>query len=364
MERGLCPTCERPLEGQRDLLIKKYEDSAANAMAEKEKLAAGIAAQTEKIEGATRSRSNLRAAFDEINAQKSRRSALQAQLRGQAMQMHELQSEIGDLTTKIDGLGSVSFDAGKLAEVEAALKALTSLVMEHAALSRRLEDLPGLESEIGLRQKELADIEQRQGQLALEIQALGYAESDYLEARKSEATLKPLHDRFLSLSERVAQIPALNERIKRQEQEIERLDLALKALHISQRDLGYDPREFEALSKEKKELGASEKEAQTIRLTMAGETEAKERLAAAREAQQKLNLDLMECRQNLSALAYSPQEHEKAKSMLAHAEGELEAARKAGFRDGRCRWAYSWPPGRDLFRKHRGKRNWRRRLPW
>ena len=26
---GLCPTCERPLEGQRDLLIKKYENSAA-----------------------------------------------------------------------------------------------------------------------------------------------------------------------------------------------------------------------------------------------------------------------------------------------------------------------------------------------
>ena len=161
--QGLCPTCERPLEGQRDLLIKKYEDSAAIAKAEKEKLAAGIAAQTEKIEGATRSRSSLRAAFDEINSQKSRRSALQAELRSLAMQMQELQSEIRDLTTKIEGLGSVSFDAGKLAEVEAALKALTPLVMEHAALSRRLEDLPGLQSEIGLRQKELADLKQRQG---------------------------------------------------------------------------------------------------------------------------------------------------------------------------------------------------------
>jgi len=325
---GLCPTCERPLEGQRDLLIKKYEDSAANARAEKEKLAAGIAAQIEKIEGATRSRSNLRAAFDEINDQKSRRSALQAQLRGQAMQMHELQSEIRDLTTRIDGLGSVSFDAGMLAEVEAACKALTPLVMEHAALSRQLEDLPGLESEIGLRQKDLAVLMERQEQLALEIQALGYAESDYLEARKRDATHKPLHDRFLSLSERVGQIPALKERISRQEQEIEMLDLDLQALHISQRDLGYDPREFEALSWEKKELGAAEKEAQKIRLTMAGEIEAKERLAAALQARQKLNLDLNKCRQNLSALAYSPEEHEKAKAMLASAECELDAARK------------------------------------
>ena len=95
---GLCPTCERPLEGQRDLLIKKYENSAMYAKVEKEKLAAGIAAQTEKIEGTTRSRSNLRAAFDELNAQKSRRSALQADLRSLAMQMHESQTEHqGDL---------------------------------------------------------------------------------------------------------------------------------------------------------------------------------------------------------------------------------------------------------------------------
>ena len=144
---GLCPTCERPLEGQRDLLIKKYENSATFANAEREKLAAGIAVQIEKIEGATRSRSNLRAAFDELNAQKSRRSALQSELRSLAVQMHESQSEIKEISTKIEGLGTVSFDAAKLAKVETALKALTPLVMEYAALSRRLEDLPGLESE-------------------------------------------------------------------------------------------------------------------------------------------------------------------------------------------------------------------------
>ena len=117
--------------------------------------------------------------------------------------------------------------------------------------------------------------------------------------------------------------------MKRQEQEIERLDLALKALHISQRDLGYNPQEYEALSKEKKDLGAAEKEAQKIRLMVAGEIEARERLAAALAALEKLNLDLNECRQHLFALAYSPEEHEKAKAMLASAEAELEVARKA-----------------------------------
>ncbi|MCX6673815.1 MAG: hypothetical protein NTY37_08570, partial [Methanothrix sp.] len=326
---GLCPTCERPLEGQRDLLIKKYEKSAESARAEKEKLAARIAAQTEKMEGATRSRSNLRAAFDELNAQKSRRSALQADLKSLAMQMHESQTEQKDLSAKIEGLGTVGFDAGKLALVEAALKALGPLVVEYAGLSQRLEDLPGLEAEIALRERELAALKERQGQLTLQIEALGYAESDYLEARKRQATLKPLHDRFLQLSERAAQIPTLKERIKRQEQEIERLDLAMKALHLSQKDLGYNPQEYEALTKEKKDLGAAEKEEQKIRLMTAGEIEARERLAAALAALEKLNRDLKECRQHLFALAYSPEEHEKAKAMLARAEAELEMARKA-----------------------------------
>ena len=62
---------------------------------------------------------------------------------------------------------------------------------------------------------------------------------------------------------------------------------------------------------------------------MAGEIEARERLAAALAALEKLNLDLKECRQHLLALAYSSEEHEKAKAMLASAEAELEMARKA-----------------------------------
>jgi len=327
--KGLCPTCEQPLEGQRDLLIKKYENSAISAKTEKEKLAAGIAAQTEKIEGATRSRSNLRAAFDELNAQKSRRSALQADLRSLAMQMHESQTEQKEISVKIEGLGTVSFDAVKLAQVEAALKALVPLVLEYAGLSQRLEDLPDLEEEIVQQKKELAALKERQEQLINQMQALSYAESDYLEARKRQVTLKPLHDRFLAVSERAAQIPAITERRKRQEQEIERLDLALVALQVSQRDLDYNPKEYEALFKEKRTLAAAESEAQKIRVTVAGEIEARERLAAALTALEKLNLDLRECRQHLSALAYSREEHEKTKAMLASAEEELEMARKA-----------------------------------
>ena len=277
---GLCPTCERPLEGQRDLLIKKYEASAAKAGVELKKLAARVASQKELIEGATKSRSNLARAFDELNAQKSRRSALQADLKSLALQMHESQTEINEISAGIEGLGTVSFDTVKLEKAETALKALAPLVLEYAGLCLRLEDLPGLEVEIDRLQSDQAALKERQGQLVRQIEALGYKESDYIEARKRQVTLKPLHDRFLSLRERARQIPAIEERIKKQETEIVRLDKSLKALQDSQRDLGYNPHEYETLFKEKKDLAAAESEAQKIRVLIAGEIEIKERQAA------------------------------------------------------------------------------------
>ena len=326
---GLCPTCERPLEDQRDLLIKKYENSAAEARVEQEKLAARVAAQKELIEGATRSRSNLARAFDELNAQKSRRSALQADLKSLAIQMHESQTEQKEIMARIERLGTVSFDAAKLEQTELDLEALGHLVMEYAGLSLRLEGLPGLEMEMAQGQREFSALKERQGQLIRQIQDLGYTESDYMDARERQATLKPLHDRFLSLSERVAQIPALKERVIGQEKEIERLDLGLSALHSSQKELGYEPSQYEALFKELKGLGPAESEAQKIRVMIAGEMETEERLKAARAAAEKLKLDLKECREQLLALAYSPDEHELAKDILARAEEKLEMARKA-----------------------------------
>jgi exonuclease SbcC len=326
--KGLCPTCERPLQGQKDLLIEKYEGTAASARAEMEKLATAIAAQTEKIEAAARSRSSLRAAFDQLNAQKSRRSALHAGLKSLAVQMQEAHSELQEISARMEGLGKVEFDEKRLLEVEATLKALAPLVLEATSLALRLESLPAQVKERDELQKQMALFEEKQGQLTKEIKALGYAQSQHVDARKRQTALKPLHDRFLSLSERAAQIPALKEKMKRQEQEIERLSLSLKALHSSQMELGYDPQEFLALSREKRELALAQSEAQKIREMMAGESELQERLAAALAAQERVVSDLDECNLQLSAMAYSPAEHEKAKAVLARAEADLEAARK------------------------------------
>jgi exonuclease SbcC len=62
---------------------------------------------------------------------------------------------------------------------------------------------------------------------------------------------------------------------------------------------------------------------------IAGEMEVEERRALALAAAERLELDLKGCREQLLALAYSPDEHELARDMLARTEERLEMARKA-----------------------------------
>ena len=324
---GLCPTCERPLLGQRDLLIGKYESAMVTARGEKEKLALGIASQTERMEGAARSRSNLKQAFDLLNSQKSRRAALQAQQKSLSMQMHESQAELKEIRAEIEELGEVFFDAALLEQVQAALKALEPLVQEYNLLILRLNDLPGLEDEIARGENELEAQRVKLAELAGQADALGYSESDFLLAKKRMASTKPLHDRFLALTERVATIPGLMERRQKLEQEIAGLERVLQALAESQSALGYDPMEYESLFKEKKSLASSESESRSISLVLAGEGEARERLVAARASSERLESDLREIKQQVDALAYRKEEHERARVALASAKEELERAR-------------------------------------
>jgi exonuclease SbcC len=327
-EDGQCPTCERPLSGQRDLLISKYENSMSAARGEKEKIAAGIAVEIEKLEGVTRSRSNLRLAFDQLNSQKSQKAALQAQRKGQSIQIGELEAERREILAEVERLGDVLFDVSRIEQAEAALKRLEPLVLEYEMLLLRLDDLPGLETEISLRMKEIRDVEEKLSRLAGEAEALGYRESDFLLAKKRIASIKPMHDRFLALTERVATIPDIVERKTKQEHEMTGLESALEAQMEAQRMLGYDPGEYESLLTEKRELMSAESEMQRISIVLAGESEARKRLASARQASERMNSILKEIRRQKDDLAYRNEVHEMARARLASAKEELENARK------------------------------------
>jgi len=327
-EEGLCPTCERPLQGQRDLLTGKYEHSLVGAGEEIKRLEEEIESQKEKLEGVARSRSNLRSAFDRINAEKSRRAALQASIASLARQIDEIQGEENAIAARIKELGQAKFDQARLVGAESRLQALNRLVQEHGALSLRLQTLPGAETETADGEAALAELKDKKSQLMGQLEALGFQEADFLEARGQALSLKPVHDRFLALSERAAQIPPLRQRWEALKQEVSGLERALQALYESQEALGYDPAQYQSLFKEKRELAGAESERQSIALLMAGEGEARERLEGILAATERLKAEIESCQQQISSLSYRLEEHEKARAALAEAKAELESADK------------------------------------
>lgn len=327
--QGVCPTCERPLEGQRDQLLEKYRLAFSQAENEIAALSMKIKEQTERLEGAARSRSRLRLAFDDLNAKKSRRSGLQARLQGLMQQISECLAGQEEVAARIETLGEVLFDAGRLARVEAAQSELASLLEECAALAVRLQELPSLEAEQRRLQEQKAVLEALGRDLFSELQALGFAEPDYLEAKKRFAALKPLHDRFLSLHEKVQEIPALEERISLQRQEMDRLVKAAQELQESLGALGFDLALYDQMQKERRTLVGVDERAQKIRLKLATLPEVQRRLVEAEEALAALQKDLAQVGAEQATLAYSPQEHEAAGLARARAEEEHEAARRA-----------------------------------
>jgi len=326
--KGVCPTCERPLEGQSDLLTRKYEYAAAQAEKEIADLQAWIRAQMEKIDAVASSRSRLKKAFDDLNAKKSRRSALQSDLRRMGIQISETDSELAEIRRRIELLGEVRFDLQRLLQMEETQKGLALLVKECDALAVRLEDLPRREKESATLEKEKAGLEGRCRDLEGQIQALGYSASDYIKAKEQLAKLAPLHDRFLFLQERVQEIPALEETKFKQQRELNRILQTLEEQRRTLEALGFDPLQHEALQKEGKALAQAEAAAQKIRLKLAAEPDIQKRLAETVAALKSNEKDLAATDEQLNALGYSSEAHQAARQALALAETEQEKARK------------------------------------
>ncbi len=328
-EKGVCPTCERPLEGQHEELLKKYKLAAFQAEKEISDLQTAIRSQMEKMDKVTRSRSNLKKGFDDLNAKKSHRSALQADLHRLKLQISDTRSELDEILARIEALGPVRFDLQRMEMLEAALNELAPLMEECRSLTVRMEELPRKETERESLHRQRLIHEGNCRDLDFQIQALGFADSEYADARRRLEKLVPLHDRFLSLQEKAQEIPHLEEKISLQQQELIERSLILQRLQGSLQSLGFDLSEYEALQKEHKHLARMEEESQKIQLKIATEPEIERRLKEAALALEDLEKDLATVRRDLAALGYSIKEHESVKVALSKAEKDLEAAQKA-----------------------------------
>jgi exonuclease SbcC len=316
------------LQGQCDLLLEKYKVAVAQANEEIVGLSSRMKNQMDKIDGVARSRSNLGKLFDDLNAKKSHRSAFLAESKSLESQLLQANSELAETYQKMASLGEVTFEPGRMAEVEAALERLGSLVEECVRLAVLLEELPRYEAEQKSLESDKENHEARLRDLEGQISILCYTESDFLETRKRLNDLKPQHDRFVSLTERVREIPPLEEKRALQRQELEKNLVLLESQQESLVALCFDPSEYDALQKERKSLAKTQDEAQRIHLRMAGELDMRRRLDEALAAMATLEKNFALAEEELMAQAYNHQAHEAAKTALALAEKEMEAAQK------------------------------------
>lgn len=325
---GSCPTCERPLDNQYLHLVEKYEIAASSAEKAIENLKREVQELTDKINGVISSRSSLKKSFDDLNSNKNRRAELVAGLRSLERQGDEAAFESAEISKAVVNLGEVRHDPERLVAVQSRLEKIFPSLEEYRLLAFKLEDLPSREAELESLKAEILKSDQRLMDLGEVIEELGYTESEYLDRKNMLTELRRSHDDFVLLSQRVTEIPVLEDGIRGKRADLERLRHAVTVLEKSLVDLGFDPAEYEGLAKEIGNLSRVEDEAHKINLKVAAEAEIRERLKEAALSLAKIKSDLILGKEQIKALGYSEAQHSAARQDLTEAEGGLEAARK------------------------------------
>ena len=325
---GSCPTCERPLGYQYLQLVEKYEIAASSTEKATEELKMKVQELTDKINGVISSRSNLKKSFDDLNSKKNRRAELLAGLRSLERQEGGAAFDSAEITRAIVVLGEVRHDPERFAAVQVRLEEILQSVEEHKLLAFKLEDLPSREAELESLKAEILKSDQRLMDLGQETEELGYAESEYMDKKNVLTVLKQSHYDFVLLSQRVLEIPVLEDRIRSRRADLEKLEHAVTVLGKSLEDLGFDPAEYESLLEESRILSRVEDEAHKINLKVAAEAEIRERLKETAVSLAELQSELILGKEQLKSLGYSEAQHNVARQGLTQAEEGLEVARK------------------------------------
>lgn len=323
-----CPTCERPLGPHYTLLVDKYEAEVAESVGRAEALQRERAGQEASRDGITKDRSGLKSSFDRIHADRAARAALVAEEVSLKKQVTAVDDEIASIDKEIAATGPVDYDVDLHARLEEEAAVLNPIAEEHASLVARVMDTPRRESAVREFEAGAAEAGRRIAAIMLEISDLGYNKSEHQAARNRESELKPVHERYRLLSERVSEIPALEKTVLVQRSDLESLHSSIQELADQTSGLGFDPAEYDRYNSEKRRLEAIEAHASYLRLALAGESEARARLAHAEEAVSSLSGEVVATKADILELGYSPDSHDAARKAVSFAEASLEVARK------------------------------------
>jgi len=327
---SLCPTCERPLAGQRDLLLEKYRRAASAA---EERISSFEDRKREahlRLDGAAKSKVALKSDRLALTESKARRGEILAEKRGLLDRIAEQTAEAEKIDSEMESIGPVDFDPERFDSLVAEEKSLLPLVQEQDQLLVRTEELPKKRTELEKLAEALERSVRNLTELADRMDTLGYDEPQRLSVRERIAALRPDHQRFSALEQRVAEIPDLEDAFSRVRAEVEGLDVAEKSLHGEMEDLGFDPVEYQKLVAEARALGKVEAEASEIRLALASEGEVRLHLEEAKDAAFRLQTDLSEAEERHKELDFSERRYSMAMAAMEEAAHRLEEARARG----------------------------------
>jgi exonuclease SbcC len=326
-EESLCPTCERPLAGQRHLLMEKYQRAASSAEEKITSLKDLKGETLTGLDGAAKSREALKGDLALLTKARAKRGELLAEKRGLVVRIVELKTEFETIDSEMEAIGPVDFDPDRFGTLVAEEKSLQPLVQEHDQLRVRIEELPKkrseLEGQIGAMEKAIRNLKA----LAEEMANLGYSEARRGEVRERILALRPDHQRFSALEQRVAEIPDLEEAVLKLRAGVDGLQNEEKEVDGEIEDLGFDPAEYQNLADEVKALGKAEAAASEIRLALAAEGDVRRHLEENREIASRLEGEVSEAEGGLFALNFSEERYSKTQAEMEEAARGLEEAR-------------------------------------
>lgn len=325
---SICPTCERGLGDQHVHLVKKYQISQSEAEKHIESIQNEINSNTEKIKEVVSARNCYKKAFDNVIILKRQKAELSAECRGLKSQISENTSQLNRITRDIEALGSVKFDPEHFLEMQNALSEMIPILHECKLIESKVLELPIIEKELDALKKEQTELIERNQSLHEKIRSLGFNEYEFLQNKMRLQQLKSEHERFLWLSEKLKELPILEESLKNKGEELENLESEQGKLEKSIKCLDFNPKEDENLREENKRLLMVENVAQQIALKLASEAEVKMRLQDSKKAYRELEFNLTNEKNNLMTIGYVEENYFAAKLDLEQGEDLLDDIEK------------------------------------
>ena len=269
-----------------------------------EGLEAEIRSLNEKIKKNLRAKADLKKAFDILYQDKTNHASLEARLNATRGQKTEIQTELDGINNGLHELGVVEFDTAHFDDVSRKIQELGPKIADYDNLSGRLEMLPKTENELkALREARQISL-QRSQDLNEMLTSLGYDECKYISLKKRKSELERDHERFISIEQKLKEIPHLEETIFEQKIELEESHKSYQEIDQSMKNLGFNLTEYESLLKEKMDLSRSQDEAQKIRLKLAPEAEIRCRRDDLAQSVSDLEKEIEKAKDEIRSLGY------------------------------------------------------------